>query len=296
MNYVKLIGALLLALLLTSCSRKKEALQTVDRFMHCAKDSLEKCETLYPGYDSLNVALDYEKYAIDLHPETSGDTVKVKVKLLKYDEFGFKHLTDVLLNVLPSDDKQMKVVSSHGLLEYSKQPMLYTLAQKTGAVVPGETDAQLCAKYPTLKEMSKNILANFEKLVTVKRNPNSFWMWGYNRQNDSKFHLGTEITINNKMGVKLRNVVVHAKTLVYNIPYSNSLTCVGSKEIAELPHGVSTYEIETLSKRVPDDSPRFGEYALKSLSIELPADAQIKYIESYKFKGDEYKKYVANKK
>ena len=42
--------------------------------------------------------------------------------------------------------------------------------------------------------------------------------------------------------------------------------------------------------------PRFGEYALKSLSIELPADAQIKYIESYKFKGDEYKKYVANKK
>lgn len=65
MNYGKCIGALLLALLLTGCSRKKEALQVVDRFMLCAKDTVEKCKDFYPAFDSLDVALNDEKYAID---------------------------------------------------------------------------------------------------------------------------------------------------------------------------------------------------------------------------------------
>lgn len=294
MCYIKCLGALLLALLLTSCSRKKEALQVVDRFMHCAKDSVDKCKNLYPEFASLKVALDYEKYAIDLHPETSGDTVKVKAQLLKRDEFGFKHITHVLFNVLPSDDKQLKIVSSQGLLAYSQQPMLYALAQKTGAVIPGETDAQLIAKFPVLKEMSKDFLDDFDKMVTVKRTPGSFWMWHYDRLDDSRFHVILEVTIKNNMGVKLRNVVVHAKTLA-GVPMC-VVTCVGSAKIAELPRGVSTHKVTTYSKKIDDDQPRFGDYVLKSLSVELPADAQLKYVESHKFKGDEYKKYVANKK
>lgn len=96
------------------------------------------------------------------------------------------------------------------------------------------------------------------------------------------------------MGVKLRNVVVHAKTLA-GVPMC-VVTCVGSAKIAELPRGVSTHKVTTYSKKIDDDQPRFGDYVLKSLSVELPADAQLKYLENHKFKGDEYKKYVANKK
>lgn len=296
MNYGKCIGALLLALLLTGCSRKKEALQVVDRFLLCAKDTVEKCKDFYPAYDSLDVALNYEKYAIDLHPTTSGDTVKVKAQLLKRDEYGFKHVTDVVLNVLPSEDKRLKIVSSQGLMEYSKTPILYALAQKTGAVTAGETDAQLNAKFSTLREMSKDFLAGFESKVTIARTPGSFWMWYFNRQEDSRFHLTIEVTINNKMGMKLRNVVVHAQTLA-GLPVPSWTTlCTGSKTLPEVPQGISKYEITTYSKKIPDDQPRFGEYAMKSLSVELPADAQLKYVENHDFKGDEYQKYVANKK
>ncbi len=294
MNYGKYIGALLLALVLTGCSRKKEALQVVDRFMLCAKDSVEKCKGFYPAYESLNVNLNYEKYAIDLHPTTSGDTVKVKAQLLKHDEFGFKHVKDVVFNVLPTEDKQLKIVSSQGLMEYSKTPILYALAQKTGAMTSGETDAQLKAKFSTLKEMSKDFLADFDSKVTIVRTPGSFWGWHFNRLEDSRFHLTIDVTINNKLGMTLRNVVVHAQALA-GLPAWTTL-CTGSKTLPEVPQGVSKYVIETCSKKIPDDQPRYGDYALKSLSVELPADAQLKYVENHEFKGDEYQKYIANKK
>lgn len=294
MNYGKYIGTLLLALLLTGCSRKKEALQVVDRFMLCAKDTVEKCKNFYPTYDSLDVALNYEKYTIDLHSTTSGDTIKVKAQLLKRDEFGFKHVTNVVLNVLPSANKQLKIVSSQGLMEYSKTPMLYALAQKTGAVTPGETDEHLKGKFSTLKEMSKDFLADFDSKVTIVRTPGSFWGWYFNLQEDSRFHLTIEVTINNKMGMKLRNVVVHAQTLA-GLPEWTTL-CTGSQTIPEVPQGISKYEITTYSKKIPDDQPRYGDYAMKSLSVELPADAQLKYVEKHDFKGDEYQKFVTNKK
>lgn len=285
----KFIFSIIVATLLisTGCSRKKEALQLVDRLIVCAKDSVDRCKQLYPLYDSLNVALQYERYALNHDPKQSGDTIIVNADVIYRDDMGFKHQTKILFNVLPDEKDTLRIVSSRGLMEFSKTPMLYILAQKTGAIADTDTDADLKGKFAKIDLLGKELLGNMNELVKIGK-PKNFGCIVDNEQGWRTRRLKTifQVQIDNQTDSQLKNVVLKAKTIAGRGEYSTPCSTIDT--IASLPVGKTTYTITTWSKKGVEDLGRFGPFRLVSLDVELPYHTQRRYVDSYKFTGKEY--------
>lgn len=293
----KILSAVMLlvvACVLTGCGQKRDAKKIVQHFMECARDSVDKCESLYPDFAVIKPKVDCDTFEVLSGVDKMGDTLAVKVVTHSKDLLNNERNDSLTFYLCPDVYDKLNIIGSQGLLKFTRNSLMTYYAISTGANKKEDWDYDFAVNLKSLRLMFKSLEKEISEKVQIINNGEA------KLSNDRRSISGT-LTIKNNLGFDIPSIELY--TTFLNSCGASYLAprfwAEGKQMLRDIPQGGSSHRVSAKIKFPRGFGPSYtmrdnegGWSSCENATFKLTDETVEKFIREHHFSGHEYEDFI----
>lgn len=293
-NIFAAVMLLVIAGVMTGCGQKRDAKKMVQHFMECAKDSVDKCERLYPDFAVIKPDVKCDTFEVVNDVEELGDTLAVKVVARSKDMLKKEHNDTLTFFVRPDVYDQLSIIGSRGLMKFTPNSVMTYYAVSTGANKADDWDYDFAVNLKSVKLMYKSLEKEIAEKVTLNYT-------GEAKLSRNRRSMSGNITITNNLGFDLPSIEL-ATTFLNSCGASYMAPkyyAEDKRTLKDVPQGGSVHQVSGKIKFPRGSGPsevldtsEGGWSSLINATFKLTDQTIEKFIKEHHFSGHEYEDFV----